>query len=361
MILELMKRFMMIPAPSGYEREMAWALRDEMKPWVDDVAIDRVGNVIATIRGTDSSSPSVMVFAHMDQLGFVIRKIDSDGFVFADRLGGISEKVLPGTKLLIRSQAGSFIPAIIGVKSHHVMSPEEKYQVDPLANLYIDLGAQSDDQVSAMGIHAGCPAVFQPSVTELAGNRICGSTIDNRGGCAALVRIANLLSSSRPKSDVFLVGSVWEEFNLRGAILAARSVKPQIAVCLDIALAGDTPDLKARLDTRLGAGPAISHYTFHGRGTLNGTIPHEGLVQLAVRSAEELGKPVQHASSFGVITDSAYVQLEGLGTAVIDLGIPARYTHSPQEVCDYQDVEALSLLVCAMLQHIGPEFCLSRY
>jgi putative aminopeptidase FrvX len=126
-------------------------------------------------------------------------------------------------------------------------------------------------------------------------------------------------------------------------------------------ISGDTPDLKAKYDTRLGAGPAVNHFTFHGRGTLNGTIPHEGLARLAVRAAETLGIPLQHTASFGIITDSAYVQLESTGIATIDLGFPVRYIHSPHEVCDDQDIESLSRLVGALLQDIGPGFRLSRY
>jgi putative aminopeptidase FrvX len=356
-----MKKFMLIPAPSGYEKEMAYALKDELAPWADDVAIDHVGNVIAKISGTDVNAPRVMVFAHIDQLGFIIRKIDRDGTVQIDRLGGIPEKVLPGLPLLLRSREGCYLPAVIGIKSHHVTPADEKYQVDPITSLFVDLGASSAEEVGRLGIHAGCPAVYRPSAIELAGSRICGSSIDNRGGCAALVRIAGLLHASRPKSDVFLVGSVWEEFNLRGAILAARSVQPAIAICLDVVISGDTPDLKAKYDTRLGAGPAVNHFTFHGRGTLNGTIPHEGLARLAVRAAETLGIPLQHTASFGIITDSAYVQLESTGIATIDLGFPVRYIHSPHEVCDDQDIESLSRLVGALLQDIGPGFRLSRY
>jgi putative aminopeptidase len=360
-IQEMLKTFMLLPAPSGYEKEMAYAMKAALEPYADDICLDQAGNVIARIQGTDSMSPRVMVFAHMDQLGFMTRKIEADGFIQVDRLGGIPEKVLPGLKLAVRARDGQYHPAVVGTKSHHAMPAEEKMIVDPITSLSIDLGVNSDRQVRSLGIEIGSPAVFEPSFGVLQDSRICGTSVDNRGGCASLVRTAGLLRLNRPKSDVYLVGTVWEEFNLRGAMLAARSVQPAIAFCLDVVLAGDSPDLKSRYEARLGAGPAINHYTFHGRGTINGTIPHAGLVDLAVRAAAEEKLAIQHFAALGIITDSAYLQLEGKGTAVLDLGFAARYTHSPLEVCDSMDLENLSRLTWAAVSRIDRGFSLFRY
>lgn len=360
-VQDRLREFMLLPAPSGYEREMAFAMKNAFSPYVDNVSIDRIGNVIAKIQGSDSKSPKIMIFAHMDQLGFITRKIEQDGFIQVDRLGGIPEKVLPGLKLAIRSEDGHYHPAVIGMKSHHATPADEKYQVDLITSLYIDVGAESDSQVRAMGIEIGCPAIYQPACEKLHDTRICGTAVDNRGGCASLIQIASLLRANQPKSDVYLVGTVWEEFNLRGAMIAARTVKPDIALCLDVVLAGDTPDLKSHYETRLGAGPAINLYTFHGRGTLNGTLPHDGLVRLAIQTAGEEHLPIQRFAAVGIITDSAYLQFEGSGIAVLDLGFPARYTHTPVEVCDSSDIEQLSLLVSGMVGRIGSGFSLSRY
>lgn len=360
-ITDCLKKFMLLPAPSGYEKEMAYCLKEALTPYSDELNIDRVGNVIAKINGSDSSSPKIMIFAHMDQLGFIIRKIEPDGFIQLDRLGGIPEKVLPGLKLLIRSEDGKYHPAVIGSKSHHATPAEEKYKVDPVTSLYVDAGAGSDRQVREMGIEAGCPAVYAPSFEKLQGTAVCGTAIDNRGGCACLVETASRLRDNKPESDVYLVGTVWEEFNLRGAMIAARTVKPDIAVCLDVVLAGDTPDLKGRFDAKLGAGPAVSLYNFHGRGTLNGNIPHEGLVKLATGTAEALQIPLQRFAALGILTDSSYLQLEGQGIATIDLGFPARYTHTPVEVCDVKDIEQLAVLVSTMAGKIDSRFSLNRY
>jgi len=360
-VLNVLKEFMLLPAPSGYEKEMAYSLRNTLKPYTDELLIDRIGNVIGKIQGSDKSSPVIMVYAHMDQLGFIVRKIEPDGYIRLDRLGGIPEKVLPGLTLIIRSEDGMFHPAVIGTKSHHAMPPEEKYKVDSVTSLFVDVGAGSAEQVREIGIEIGCPAIYKPSFEKLLGTKVCGTAVDDRGGCAGLVYIASLLNKNRPKSDVYLVGTVWEEFNLRGAMMAARTAKPDIAMCLDVVLAGDTPDLESRFEAKIGEGPAVMLYSFHGRGTLNGTLPHEGLAKLAVQTAKEDGLSLQRFAALGILTDSSYLQLENMGVASIELGYPARYTHSPVEICDVEDIEKLGELVCSMISRIDNGFDLNRY
>ena len=168
-------------------------------------------------------------------------------------------------------------------------------------------------------------------------------------------------AAARPEQEVFLVGTVQEEFNLRGAMLAARVLKPDIAIALDVALAGDTPDLSGRFPVKLGGGPVVSLYNFHGRGTLNGTIAHRGLADLAIRAAKEADIPLQRFASTGILTDSAYVQLENEGIAALDLGFPARYTHTPVEACNPEDIEQLARLIREMLGGMDETFRLPRY
>lgn len=357
----VLKQFALLPAPSGYEKPMAYALRDAFKPYADEVMIDRVGNTIARIAGTDADAPVVMIYAHVDQLGFIVRKIESNGFLQVERLGGVPEKILPALSLLVRSEDETYYPGVFAVKSHHATPPEEKYKVDTIGSMFVDIGAKSADEVRELGIEVGCPAVYKPQFQELMGGRVSGTALDDRGGCASMVKIAELLHDHRPQSTVFLVGTVWEEFNLRGAMMAARTIKPDIAICLDVVLSGDTADLAAKYDVALGAGPAVNLYSFHGRGTLNGTIVHERLRDLAVDTARRQNIPLQRFASVGILTDSAYLQLEGQGVASIEMGYPARYTHSPVETCDIADLEALSALVAEMVQGIDAGFELNRF
>lgn len=358
---EILKDFMLTSAPSGYESEMAYKLKAYLEAYCQEVFIDRVGNVIAKVPGTNPNLPRAMVFGHMDQLGFIVRKVESDGFIQVDRLGGIPEKVLPGLELVIRSEDGKWHPGVFGPKAHHATPAEEKYKVDLVTSLFIDVGAASAEEVHAMGIHVGCPVVYKPAFQELCGSRVTGTAVDNRGACACLVEMARQFQSAPPACDVYLVGTVWEEFNLRGAMMAARVVKPDIAISLDVVLAGDTKDLSSKFEDIMGQGACVGLYSFHGRGTLNGTLPHEPMFKLAKRTATEIGAPLQRFASLGILTDSAYIQLEGEGVACLEMGFPARYTHTPVEVCDVTDIDALATMCVGMMQRIDENFQLNRY
>jgi putative aminopeptidase len=360
-IERVLERFMTTPAVSGYENEMALALTEELTPYADDIRTDKIGNVIARIAGTEKDTLKVMIYAHIDQLGFIVRKIEDDGFIQVDRLGGIPEKVLPGLQVSIRTRTGKYIDGVIGMKSHHATSPEEKYKVDFVTKLHIDIGAASAKQVREAGIEIGCPALYKPRFTKLMGDLVAGTAADDRGGCAALVKIASILKEKRPAVDVYLVGTVWEEFNLRGAMIAARTVKPDIAVCLDVMLAGDTSDLKAMYEDKVGNGPCLGMYSFHGRGTLNGTLPHAGLVALTEKTASEEKINLQYFAGLGILTDSSYLQLENDGVASIELGYPARYTHTPVELCSMGDLLKLSELAAGMIHRLDRNFSLNRY
>lgn len=358
---QVLRKFMEEFGPSGYEKDIAYSFKAEMEPIADHVSIDRMGNVIARFDGTDPDSPVVMAFAHLDQLGFIVRKIESDGYIQVDRLGGIPEKVLPGLNVRILTRKGTYVDGVFGNKSHHASLPEDKYKVDLVTSLLIDVGARSEAEVEELGIFIGCAATYKPYSQELQNGFISGTAIDNRGGLTALVVAANHLRQRRPVSKVYLVGTVWEEFNLRGAMLAARSCKPDITISLDVVLTGDTPDLKNRYNTACGKGPAVLLYSFHGRGTLNGTLPHQGLVDLAHRAAKEEKIPLQRFAGLGILTDTSYVQLEGQGMAAVELGFPARYTHTPVEVADIQNIVQLGGLLAAMLHRIDASFNLNRY
>lgn len=359
-LAELLKDMALIPALSGHEERMARYLKGALSPYADEVRLDPVGNLIARIDGTDPAAPRVMVFAHMDQLGFVVRKVEEEGYLRLERLGGIPEKVLPGTRVLVETEDGDLVPGVIGLKSHHATPPEEKYVVIPYTDLYVDVGAGSAAEIRGMGIEAGCAVVYEPRFQALADGRVSGTSLDDRAGCTALVALAERAAGKRPAASLYLVGSVQEEFNLRGAMVAAGAIQPDVAIALDVMIAGDTPDLKERSDLKLGGGPILGMYSFHGRGTLNGTIPHPGLARLVREAARRAALPLQRNAAVGSLTDSAYVQLTGHGVPSVDLGFPARYTHTPVELCQLSDLEQLVTLVWTVINAMGPGFRLTR-
>ncbi|NLO35329.1 MAG: M42 family metallopeptidase [Clostridiaceae bacterium] len=358
---ERLRALMLLPAPSGYEQAVARYMRDALKPLAAEVTIDRPGNVLARFPGQDPAAPVTMVFAHMDQLGFVVRTIDRNGFLRLERLGGVPEKVLPGLAIQVLGQDGTWIPGLIGNKSHHVTPAEEKYRAEPIASLYADIGARSEEEAQQLGVQIGAPAVYKPACRTLAGGRISGTAVDNRGGCAALLLLAESLARQPAPGTVWLAATVWEEFNLRGAALAARSIRPDAAIGLDVVLTGDTPDMAGTFNTALGQGPAVMLYNFHGRGTLNGTIPHPGLVKRAEQAAAAEQLTLQRFAGVGILTDTAYVQLEGEGPAALELAFPARYTHTPVETCDPSDIDQLARLLHRLLCGLDSGFDAHRY
>ncbi|MGH6893089.1 MAG: M42 family metallopeptidase [Dongiaceae bacterium] len=352
-------QLMSISGLSGHEGPVRRHLAKELSELGIASHSDRMGNLIATLPG-DKSAPSVMLFAHMDQLGLVVRKIEANGLIRVERVGGVPEKALPSQAVRVSAGEGRTIPGIIANKSHHATSQDEKYKVLPYADLYIDCGFRSAEEALAAGIVVGAPIVYAPNVLELAGGRIVGTSVDDRAGCAVMLEFAKAVKGSAKRPTVHLVFSVQEEFNLRGAITAARALSPDIAIQLDLILATDTPDMTTRGDVRLGGGPGISLFSFHGRGTLNGTIPHPALVQLFETTAAAEKIRLQRSAHIGALTDSSYVQVTGTGVACIDLGFPTRYTHSSLEMCDLADLEGLTRLLVAGIARIDRKLSLDR-
>jgi putative aminopeptidase FrvX len=175
-----------------------------------------------------------------------------------------------------------------------------------------------------------------------------------------VLEAARQLMDMAPRPTVHIVFSTQEEFNLRGAVTAAQVLNPDIAIQIDLILATDTPDMAARGDVVLGGGPGMGMFSFHGRGTLNGTIPHPALVKLFEEAAGLAGVRLQKSAHIGCLTDSSYVQLVGQGVASIDMGFPMRYSHSALELCDLGDLEELTRLLVAAIADIGPGFRLER-
>ena len=358
MVRDLLVELMGIPGLAGYEERVARAIAVHLDSMGLAHRSDRLGNLIVTLDG-DPELPSVMVFAHMDQMGFVVRKIEPTGLIRLERLGGVPERALPAQAVVLSTDAGD-VPGVIGIKSHHATLPEEKYRVVPYAELSVDAGFTSKGEAEAAGIEVGTPVTYLPRALELAGGRIAGTAIDDRAGCAALLALAAARSDKRGPIT-HLVWSVQEEHNLRGVLPAATALAPDIAIQVDLVLACDTPEMESRGDVALGAGPAISLYSFHGRGTLNGVIPHPAIVALVEDAAAAAAIPLQRSAHVGALTDLSYIQFMGPdGVACLDIGVPIRYSHQATEVVDPTDIEALVRLLDATLDRIGPDLDLIR-
>lgn len=354
---ETLTQLMLLPGPSGHEHRVRRAIAAMLDAIGISHRTDRLGNLSATIPG-DPDLPSVMIFAHMDQLGLIVRRIEDNGLIRVERLGGIPERALASQAVLLCIGEGKDVPGVIANKSHHATMPEEKYTVVRAADLIIDTGHATRAAAEAAGIQIGTPVVYRPTAIALAHDRIAGTAIDDRAGCAVLLQLAKTLAGRTAGSGatVHLVFSVQEEFNLRGAMVAANRLKPDLAIQIDLMLATDTPDMADRGDMHLGHGPGVSMYNFHGRGTLNGVLPHRSMVRLIENAAAAMNLPLQRSAQVGILTDLAYVQLVGAGVCAIDVGFPMRYSHSSLEMCDLGDLEALSRLLIAAVAMIDRDF-----
>ncbi|NOZ33109.1 MAG: M42 family metallopeptidase, partial [Alphaproteobacteria bacterium] len=220
---------MAIPGLSGHEGRVRRYIARHLNALGLETRTDRLGNLIATIKG-DEQAPSVLLIAHMDQLGFVVRRIEDDGMIRVTRLGGVPERALASQAVLICIGEGRDLPAVIGNKSHHATDPHEKYQVVPCAELYIDAGFTSAKACRDAGVNIGTPIVYKPQTIDLAGGRIAGTSIDDRAACAVLIKLAETIKPGAGHPTIHLLFSVQEEFNLRGALPAARTLQPDIAI-----------------------------------------------------------------------------------------------------------------------------------
>ncbi len=357
-----LKEYMAIPRVSGYEKEMAYALKQDLLEYTDDVYIDKIGNCIATFEGSEKDAPVLMIFAHMDTIGFVIKRIDSDGFIFVDRVGGVPEKVMTGTAVRVGSEDGKYYNGIFGTRAYHIMSNEEKAKADSLNDLFIDIGAKSDQEVFDLGIQVGCPVAYGEAYYDLINDRVSGSYIDAAAGMSNLIQVAEYLKDHKPKATVRLVGTVWEEYSARGAMMANRSAKCDMAISILGPGAADTPDQKGKVsNVKMNDGVGVTMFNFHGKGTLNGNIIHKGMFELLKKAAEEKGIRIQRQAARGALSDTAYLALENDGIPCMDLGTPDRYSHSPLELIDTKDLKQTGELLCHFIDLLGKDFDLNRY
>ncbi|MEY3107895.1 MAG: hypothetical protein RL730_246 [Actinomycetota bacterium] len=349
--VDRLERYCLTPAMAGFEDQMIKILKSDLTEFVDELRVDVLGNVIATINGKGPGSSSLMVFAHMDSLGMIVKDIESNGFIRVERVGGVPERILAASNVILSVTPEKSINGVIGFVSHHLTPPEDKYKVKTINECYVDIGATSAAEVEAAGVKVGTPVLYRPSFERLTNNRIAATSVDDRGGCALLVEIARHFNRNRPPVTLHIVGTVQEEFNLRGAMVAAQQLNPTAAIAIDLVAASDTPDIPKGNGVSIGDGPVMGTYTFHGRGTLNGLIPHPKMVSIVQRAADNKKIQLQRHATMGLLTDASYVQLVGQGVACVDLAWPTRYTHSGVETCSLDDLEKLGALLVEVISN----------
>jgi putative aminopeptidase FrvX len=341
-IVEELSHLTSIPALSGLEDKMIKEMVARLKPLADEIVVDRLGNVTATFKGRDDKEPTLLVFAHMDELGLMVRKVEKNGYLRFDRIGGVPERTLMGQFMDVHTVDGtSSYTGFIGTYAHHFTPPEAKSTVPSFKQMYMDIGAYSYDEVIAKGIRIGSAITYRHNFTLIGEHMISSKTLDNRIGCLMLIALAEHLKANKPAGTVYIVASVQEEFNIRGVLPVFYKLEPDASICVDITPACDTPDLNLTYEMSLGKGPAVTQMNFHGRGTLAGIIPNPPLRQFMEKTLDEMGMPWQQDMSLGVITDDAFTVVAGTeGVAMAHIAVPMRYSHAPAEMADLRDIEA---------------------
>ncbi|MBR3227868.1 MAG: hypothetical protein IKF68_04920, partial [Erysipelotrichaceae bacterium] len=224
-LADILEELCLTPGLSGHERLVSGLLKKKFEDLGLEVTVDTFGNTYTRIEGRDHSR-KILLTGHMDQIGFMVKYIGDDGFIRLERVGGIPEKVLSAARVLVEGKDDRYYEGVIGVKSHHKASMEEKYKVDRYQDLFVDIGARSKQEVLDLGIRIGSSVVYKPMFVRLINDRVSATTIDNRVACTCLIELAERLVKEVPECDVWLAGTVQEEFSIRGAIHAARAIDP---------------------------------------------------------------------------------------------------------------------------------------
>ena len=346
---------------SSREDEVVRYMFDKFKETTGDVSVDMLGNVTAAFKSGRPDAQRILLFAHMDEVGLMVKKVESNGFLRMERLTAVNSHIIEGTIFHVRTHGGKAVKGIVGAKSHHFMSAADKSRVPELSELFLDIGCTSREQVNALDITEGCVVSFAHSFTELANDIISTKSLDDRAGLLVLLELARHLKGKSISADYYLVASVQEEFNIRGIMPAARAVDADIAIGLDITPAGDTPDVGGATDVRLEYGPAFTYLNYHGRGTLNGIVPNEALVHFLERTCEKNQIPYQREVCRGLLTETAYVAISGTkGVATASVSIPTRYAHTPVETASLRDIQSTIKLLKHFADAWDPSYNLKK-
>jgi endoglucanase len=328
------------PGPSGFEEAVRTVMVRELKPLADKLSYDGVGSVIAQ---HGSSGPKVMLDAHMDELGGVVRRVTPTGYLSMQMLGGWLDQALPDQRWIIIGKKGP-VHAVTGIRDVHVVPADERGKVYPRDTLYLDVGANTPAEVAALGLSPGDPVVPDSPFTVMGkGDRYLGKAWDDRVGLAVIIEALRRLRSSGHPNQLFVVATVQEEVGLRGARTAADLIKPDVGIAIEGGIAGDSPGRNPEeTQAVLGGGPGIFLYD-------SSTLPNRKFVRLVDATAQGGRIPLQHDLVQGYGDDSAAIQATNGGVPTVNLVVPARYTHAHNGIIDRADFDRTVDLVVALI------------
>jgi putative aminopeptidase FrvX len=357
----LLEELCALHAVSGREDAMTRFVRDAITPVLDDVVVDNLGNVTGIMPGSEQPEYRLMLQAHMDELGLIVRNVTPDGFLLFERVGGVPEKSLLGQRVDVLTDADELVPGYVATKSHHITSRDEKFVVPNVHDMYIDVGLPSREAVAEAGIQVGDPVTYHPNFHLFGDGQICSKALDNRASVYTLLRVVERLKESPPPCTLVFAFTVLEEFSIRGSLPTVTRTRPDAIISLDITIATDTPTGGNLHPVALRGGPAIKMMDFHGRGTLGGMFSSPKLRRFIEGVAGRNGIPLQREVIIGVITDPAFqLYLGEMGYVIAGLSLPHRYSHSSISMCHETDIRQMVDLVTAIAREFDSTVDLTR-
>jgi putative aminopeptidase FrvX len=349
-LTDTLRRLLTAPGPSGYEQAAAAVFREAAGAFAD-ITHDTVGSTVARVKGTGDGR-FVAVVGHIDEIGLIVHHIDDDGFLWFTGVGGWDPVILVGQRVEISTRDGR-IPGVVGKKPIHLLKDEERKQAPELKNLHIDIGARDGEQARSM-VRIGDVAVIAGEPVELPNDRVLSRSMDNRLGCYVALEAARLVSEAGgAPGDVAAAAVTQEEITFGGARTTAYSLRPDIAVVVDVTHATDAPGMEEKEIGRhkFGTGPVITR----------GSTLHTTIVDLLQAAGEAEGIPFTMAASArstGTDADAFHISRAGIPSAVVS--VPLRYMHSPVEMVQLDDVENAAKLIAAFARRLESGLDLRR-
>lgn len=329
---------------SGDEWDVVRYIYHALKPYVDEIQVLNNGSILAVKKGIREGQKKILA-AHMDEVGYRIKRIDENGFAFFDAIGGATQNCLPGRKMLIRGNKG-IVTGIVGVRAEHLMTKEEKKNSQSAQNSYLDLCVGSREEALDLGVYVGASVVPESPCTSIPHNPdyIVTRAADCRVLCAVIIETMISMKQEDIQGEVCAVFSVLEETTVRAIASSINVYKPDYGLFLDTIPCGDVPDIaKGELSVKLGKGPVLVHSQCMPAQYLN-VVSHPKLMEAIreITARENITCQTVAFNGAGYSTDAVGAMLSGFGMATVTLACPRRYSHSPVEVFHMQD--ALNLM-----------------
>ncbi|RAL22594.1 M42 family metallopeptidase [Thermoflavimicrobium daqui] len=331
------------PGAPGFEGEVRRIMHTYMKPHAEEIIQDRLGGIFAKKVG-NVEGPKVLVAGHMDEVAFMVTNITEQGFIKFQPLGGWWSQVLLSQRVDIYTDEGKSITGMIGSLPPHLLNPEKRNKPVKITEMFIDIGAESKEQVEAWGVQLGDPIIPYGPFTEMeGGKRLMSKAWDNRLGCGLALEALNGLQDEYHPNILYAGATVQEEVGLRGAAATANLIQPDIFFGIDVGPAGDTPGVRDGFG-KIGKGVLI-------RLVDRSMITHPGMREFLIETAESENIPYQFFVSQGG-TDAGRVHQSGDGVLSAAIGVCGRYIHSHLSIVDKEDVEAAKAFTIALIKRL---------